>query len=483
MPRVRIVGCGNPDAGDDAAGLVAVDRARPLVPSDVEVVTAPTALHVLDLLEGADTVLLVDAMRTTAGGRDPGEVVRAESGPDGFPVALRSSLSSHGLGLAEAVGLAAALGPVPQRRVPGRRGRRRARRPGPVAGGGGGAARARRGDRPRGRRRNGDRMMRPEAEARRISVRGVVQGVGFRPFVWRLAERHGLTGWVRNADGVVEIHLEGPPASLDAFVEEIGGSPPPLALVEDVSWTPEDVQGFPGFDVDASVEGAAGDRLVPPDAATCDACLRELFDPDDRRYRYPFINCTDCGPRFTIIESLPYDRARTSMRDFPMCEACRQEYEDPGDRRFHAEPVACPGLRSAGRAPRRVGRPCRRRCRGPRRLDAPRRGDRGDQGARRVPPGVRRDRCGGRAAAPRAEAAPGQAVRGDGGRPRGGARVVRADGGGGGRALVVARPDRPGAPIAAGWRPASRRAIAAAVRCCPRRRCTTCCSARSRARS
>ena len=184
--------------------------------------------------------------------------------------------------------------------------------------------------------------MRPEAEARRVSVRGVVRGVGFRPFVWRLAERHGLTGWVRNADGVVEIHLEGSPGSLDAFVTELGDAPPPLAVVEDVSWRPEDVHGFPGFDVDVSVEGAAGDRLVPPDAATCDACLRELLDPDDRRYRYPFINCTDCGPRFTIIEALPYDRARTSMRNFPMCEACRQEYEDPGDRRFHAEPIACP---------------------------------------------------------------------------------------------------------------------------------------------
>jgi len=113
VPRVRIVGCGNPDAGDDGAGLVAVDRVRALVPSDVEVVTAPTALHVLDLLEGADNVLLVDAMRTTAGGRDPGEVVRTPSGADGLPMALRSSLSSHGLGLAEAVGLAAALGPVP----------------------------------------------------------------------------------------------------------------------------------------------------------------------------------------------------------------------------------------------------------------------------------------------------------------------------------------------------------------------------------
>ena len=113
MPRVRIVGCGNPDAGDDGAGLVAVERVRSLVPSDVEVVTAPTALHVLDLLEGVDSVLLVDAMRTTEGGREAGHVVRAESGPDGLPVALRSSLSSHGLGLAEAVGLAAALGPVP----------------------------------------------------------------------------------------------------------------------------------------------------------------------------------------------------------------------------------------------------------------------------------------------------------------------------------------------------------------------------------
>ena len=113
MPRVRIVGCGNPDAGDDAAGLVAVDRARSLVPPDVDVVTAPTALHVLDLLEGVDSVLLVDAMRTTGDGREPGHVVRAESGPDGLPVTLRSSLSSHGLGLAEAVGLAAALGPVP----------------------------------------------------------------------------------------------------------------------------------------------------------------------------------------------------------------------------------------------------------------------------------------------------------------------------------------------------------------------------------
>ncbi|MGZ4154557.1 MAG: hydrogenase maturation protease [Actinomycetota bacterium] len=114
MPRVRIVGCGNLDAGDDAAGLVAVDRVRSLVPPDVDVVTAPTALHVLDLLEGVDTVLLVDAMRTTGGGREPGHVVRAESGPEGLPATLRSSLSSHGLGLAEAVGLAAALGPVPR---------------------------------------------------------------------------------------------------------------------------------------------------------------------------------------------------------------------------------------------------------------------------------------------------------------------------------------------------------------------------------
>lgn len=180
-------------------------------------------------------------------------------------------------------------------------------------------------------------------EARRIEVRGVVQGVGFRPFVWRLAERHDVAGRVRNRGGVVEIHAEGEPGALDAFVTDITEDPPPLAQVTDVTWAPAVAEGATAFEVGTSLDGpGGGERLVSPDAATCAACLAELFDPDDRRFGYPFINCTDCGPRFTIIEALPYDRERTSMRTFPMCEDCRREYEDPSDRRFHAEPVACP---------------------------------------------------------------------------------------------------------------------------------------------
>ncbi len=179
-------------------------------------------------------------------------------------------------------------------------------------------------------------------EARLIEVHGVVQGVGFRPFVWRLAASHGVTGWVRNEGGRVTIHAEGPPPALDAFVSSLRDDAPPLAQVDDVRSSPVVPVGCETFDVDLSADVPGGERLVSPDAATCTACLGELFDPNDRRFRYPFINCTDCGPRFTIIESLPYDRGRTSMRAFPMCETCRREYEDPADRRFHAEPIACP---------------------------------------------------------------------------------------------------------------------------------------------
>jgi hydrogenase maturation protein HypF len=178
--------------------------------------------------------------------------------------------------------------------------------------------------------------------ARAIEVRGVVQGVGFRPFVWRLAARHALAGWVRNTGGVVEIHAEGSPASLDRFCRQLRTDAPTLAVVDEVRWSTAVVVGSRSFEVDASANAPNGDRLIPPDIATCPACLAELFDPADRRYRFPFINCTDCGPRFTIIEALPYDRERTSMRDFPMCAACEAEYTDPSNRRFHAEPVACP---------------------------------------------------------------------------------------------------------------------------------------------
>ncbi len=174
-----------------------------------------------------------------------------------------------------------------------------------------------------------------------VEVRGVVQGVGFRPFVWRLADRLGVHGWVRNLGGMVEILAEGDPGALDEFCLALSTEAPSLARVEAVDWRSVPGEGLDAFTVDLSLAGT-GDRLISPDVTTCDACLAELFDPTDRRYRYPFINCTDCGPRFTIIESLPYDRERTSMRAFPLCDACRAEYEDPSNRRFHAEPVACP---------------------------------------------------------------------------------------------------------------------------------------------
>jgi hydrogenase maturation protein HypF len=180
------------------------------------------------------------------------------------------------------------------------------------------------------------------AAARFIEVRGTVQGVGFRPFVWREAMARGIAGRVRNRSGVVEIQAEGSIGALDDFVRALRLEAPPLARVEDVASSPAPLAGFTGFEVEASAATDGGVRSVPPDVATCASCLRELFDPADRRYRYPFVNCTDCGPRFTIIESLPYDRERTSMRAFPMCDDCRAEYEDPADRRFHAEPIACP---------------------------------------------------------------------------------------------------------------------------------------------
>ena len=177
----------------------------------------------------------------------------------------------------------------------------------------------------------------------RITVRGTVQGVGFRPFVFSLARRHGLTGRVLNNSSGVLIDVEGDPRAILLFAEELQSHPPPRARVESIET--DDSLGPTGYYdfriVESRVEGT---ELTPvsPDIATCGDCLRELFDPRNRRHLYPFINCTNCGPRFTIVEATPYDRERTTMRDFEMCAACRAEYEDPLDRRFHAEPTACP---------------------------------------------------------------------------------------------------------------------------------------------
>lgn len=179
-----------------------------------------------------------------------------------------------------------------------------------------------------------------------IHVTGIVQGVGMRPFVYREAMAHGICGWVLNAGDGVHIEAHAPADALDAFVAALSEHAPAAARVERVDiadlkpggWSATDEQGFR---IVASQDQTAHTTLVSPDIATCDDCLRELFNPADRRYHYPFINCTNCGPRFTIIRSLPYDRAATSMNCFPMCPKCAAEYADPLDRRFHAQPDAC----------------------------------------------------------------------------------------------------------------------------------------------
>jgi hydrogenase maturation protein HypF len=178
-------------------------------------------------------------------------------------------------------------------------------------------------------------------ERRRIRVRGVVQGVGFRPFVHRVATRVRLGGRVWNdGDGVVA-EVEGPAAALEAFARALEDEAPPLARVASITSELVAPVGERAFAVVAS-HGGGRSAIVPPDVGTCDDCLRELFDPADRRYRYPFVNCTNCGPRLTIVVRVPYDRPSTTMAPFPLCPDCRREYGDPADRRFHAEPIACP---------------------------------------------------------------------------------------------------------------------------------------------
>jgi hydrogenase maturation protein HypF len=179
---------------------------------------------------------------------------------------------------------------------------------------------------------------------RRVQVRveGVVQGVGFRPYVYRLARGHGLGGWVLNDERGVELEAEGDADAVRAFLAALPAKAPPLAGVERVDVAELAPRGEATFAIVESAAAGAPAALVAPDTATCDDCLRELFDPGDRRFRYPFINCTNCGPRFTIVRGVPYDRPLTTMAGFAMCERCRAEYDDPADRRFHAQPNACP---------------------------------------------------------------------------------------------------------------------------------------------
>ncbi|MEN6351509.1 MAG: Sua5/YciO/YrdC/YwlC family protein [Syntrophomonas sp.] len=176
----------------------------------------------------------------------------------------------------------------------------------------------------------------------RISIKGIVQGVGFRPFVYRLAQEYGMRGWVINSAAGVFIEAEGAEEQLTEFARRLVAEPPPLAVIRSCEIEPMEPIGYQDFTIRESQDRDEKVVGVSPDIAICADCRHEVSDPRDRRYGYPFTNCTNCGPRFTIIKDLPYDRAKTTMEPFPMCDQCREEYENPLHRRFHAQPNACP---------------------------------------------------------------------------------------------------------------------------------------------
>ncbi len=182
-------------------------------------------------------------------------------------------------------------------------------------------------------------------EKARIFVQGIVQGVGFRPTVYRIAHKMQINGYVRNMGNIVEIIVEGSEHEINAFINNLKENKPPISEITTlvIEWLEHDVQSeFNDFVILESLENFSGSSVIPPDIATCDNCMEEVFNNLDRRQKYPFIACTDCGPRFTVISSIPYDRVRTSMSDFPLCEDCTVEYTDPEDRRYHAEATCCP---------------------------------------------------------------------------------------------------------------------------------------------
>ncbi len=251
--------------------------------------------------------------------------------------------------------------------------------------------------------------------ARSIKVHGVVQGVGFRPFVFRLARANTLAGWVLNAEEGVEIFLEGADQSLASFVQTLQTEPPPAAVITGIEVRYSNPIGLRDFTIRETVRREHPTVRISPDLPVCGDCLRELFDPADRRYQYPYINCTNCGPRYTVTTALPYDRANTTMKAWPLDEFCARGYGDPSDRRFHAQPVACPscgpGFYFRGHDDRGA-RKWREHCRG--RGVSARREDRGDQRDGRLSPGVRRAKCPSRGGFAQPEISQGEAVCSDG---------------------------------------------------------------------
>ncbi len=279
---------------------------------------------------------------------------------------------------------------------------------------------------------------------RRVTVRGVVQGVGFRPHVYALARSLHLSGAVWNTGDGVVVEIEGAPGGAEAFTSRVRAEAPPLALVSDVEVEEIELQGGTEFVIRES-EQAAGRTFVAPDVTICDDCLADLRDPGNRRFRHPFVTCTNCGPRYTITTGLPYDRPATTMAGFAMCAACAAEYADPADRRFHAQTVCCPdcGPRLSLVAPAHTttyGEVALAEARAILREG----GDRRGQGHRRLPPGLRRDQRLRRGDVAQAQAARGQAVRGDGHHARRRAAPRRPHPGRGRPADQPRPPDRAG---------------------------------------
>jgi len=176
----------------------------------------------------------------------------------------------------------------------------------------------------------------------KATIQGMVQGIGFRPFVYQLAQKYDLRGFVTNSSSGVELEIEGESAHLVNFFEALKNNRLPLAEITQIDAVHLPPVFYPDFSIRESISRPGKNVLIAPDVCVCADCLREMWDPTDRRYRYPFINCTNCGPRYTIIQDIPYDRAATTMQPFQMCDACLAEYHDPANRRFHAQPNACP---------------------------------------------------------------------------------------------------------------------------------------------
>lgn len=336
---IRIIGIGSP-FGDDAVGLEAARILAQTPPPNCEVIAADRpGAGLLELIRGIDAAILVDAVHS---GAPPGTLHELNfeelgNGQLSFP-------GTHDLGVAAALQLARKLGRAPARGKmlgieidPAL-----ARHPRPLS---------------QGARHSItyalDRVRAWVAELecaadpgngrvrQRLTITGTVQGVGFRPFVWRLASSLGMAGFVRNLPCGVEIEVEGSRNAIEEFDRRLAGDAPPAAVIEGIEQAPSRIRGDREFVAMPSERGRAA-TTIPPDLSVCVECAHEIFDPTARRHRYPFTNCTACGPRFTVVQSLPYDRESTTMRGFALCADCGREYLDPSDRRFRAEPIGCP---------------------------------------------------------------------------------------------------------------------------------------------